>query len=150
MKKLLPLLILFSFFYSGAVGQVVGGRSSKTIHDLGAEILVGLEEQDKEIVRMEYDIIFDEKESFRTLSEEWEYSIMAFADEGVKVLNISLWYYSDLDDTWNKVTETNSETNYAFIHYKPSSSRSFRVVVKVDQFEEGFNIGRYGIFYLHD
>ena len=116
---------------------------------MGGQILTALEAQDREIVRMEYDIIFDEKESFRALSEEWEYTIVAFADAGVKILNISLWYYSDLDNTWNKVTETDSDTNYAIINYKPNSPGSFRAVVKVDQFEEGYNIGRYGIFYMH-
>ena len=150
MQKILPLLVLFLVFHSGAIGQVVGGKSSKTIHDMGAQILAVLEGQDREVVRMEYDIIFDEKESFRALSEEWEYTIVAFADAGVKVLNVSLWYYSDLDDTWNKVIETNSDTNYAIINYKPAVPGSFRAVVSVDQFTEGFTIGRYGIFYLHD
>lgn len=150
MQKILSLLVLFLVFHSNAIGQVVGGRSSKTIHEMGAEILAVLEAQDKEVVRMEYDIIFDQKESFRALSEEWEYTIVAFADAGVELLNVSLWYYSDLDDTWNKVTETNSDTNYAIINFKPMVAGSFRAVVSVDQFSEGFNIGRYGIFYLHD
>lgn len=150
MQKILPSLVLFLVFHSGAIGQVVGGKSSKTIHDMGAQILAVLEGQDREVVRMEYDIIFDEKESFRALSEEWEYTIVAFADAGVKVLNVSLWYYSDLDDTWNKVIESNSDTNYAIINYKPAVPGSFRAVVVVDQFTEGFTIGRYGIFYLHD
>jgi hypothetical protein len=149
MKKQISLLVLFSLFFSSVNAQVVGGRSSQTILDMGTQVLTALEAQDREIVRMEYDIIFTEKESFRALSEDWEYTIVAFADAGVKILNISLWYYSELDNTWNKVTETDSDTNYAIIDYQPTAPKSFRVIVKVDKFSEGYTIGRYGLFYMH-
>ena len=83
-KFLISLLASAALLCSfNASGQCINGTDSYPIYKKGAQLVSEFDEQGAEIVRIEYDLVFDTKESFRNLSEDWEYAIIGFADEGV-------------------------------------------------------------------
>ncbi len=50
-----------------------------------------IESEDFEIVRMEYDLIFDKKSTYRTLYEGWTHGIAAFGNYRIKDIDITVY-----------------------------------------------------------
>lgn len=141
------VLILAAQFISA---QCINGTKSYPIYKAGAQLVSEFDNQGKEIVRIEYDLIFDSKESFRDLSSDWEYSILAFGDDGVKDLDLKVYIWDDLLETWTLVAEDNSEESFCMITYQPEETARHKVEVIVYEFNEGYSAARYGLFYVHD
>lgn len=69
-----------------------------------AELLVKeIESDDYEIVRMEYDLIFTEKDAYRNLYEGWTYGIAAFGDYRIKDIDVTV--YKQSRGEWKKIIE---------------------------------------------
>jgi len=120
------------------------------IYKMGAQLVETLDSQDAEIVRIEYDLIFTSTESFRKLTSNWEYAIIAFADTGVKDLDIKLYEYDDLLDKWTLVVKDASTEPYAKITYRPSTTSMYKVEIIVYEFYPGYTAARYGLMFVHD
>jgi hypothetical protein len=103
-----------------------------------------------EIVRIEYDLVFTSKETTRNLSADWEYTLVAFADDGVKDLDIKVYTYDDLLEKWTLVAEDNSAESFAIAVVKPPVDALYKVEVIVYQFHEGYDAARYGLMFVHD
>ena len=131
-------------------GQCINGTKSYPIYKTGAQLVDKFDNEGAEIVRIEYDLIFSKKESFRNLSADWEYAIIGFADAGVKDLNIKLYEYDDLLDRWTMVAEDMTTQTYGIINFKPSISAQYKVEVIVKEFYEGYTAARYGLMFVHD
>jgi hypothetical protein len=130
--------------------QCINGKLSYPLYKVGATLVNNFDNDSLEIVRIEYDLVFDSKESFRNLSTDWEYTIFAFADDGVKDLNIKLFEYDDLLESWTLVSEDNKTESYAMVSVKPGVDALYKVEVIVNEYYEGFNVARYGLMYLHE
>ena len=60
------------------------GTSMEPILAAAKPLVDEIEGGDYEIVRMEYDLIFSEKSTYRTLFDGWTYGIAAFGDYRIK------------------------------------------------------------------
>lgn len=149
MKTLIVALLFFGAGIS-AYSQCINGKESYPLYKYGAMLVEEFDEKDYEIVRIEYDIIRTSRESFRTLSSDWEYTIIAFADQGVKDLDIKLYEYDTLLDKWKLVAEDNSEESFALVSYKPMKEVSCKVEIVIYEFNEGYDVARYGLMYVHE
>lgn len=130
--------------------QCINGTKSLPIYKLGATLVESFDNDGAEIVRIEYDLIFSSKESFRNLSSDWEYVIVGFADNGVKDLDVKLYEYDELLEQWKVVAEDKSTESYAIISYRPPVTALYKVEIIVYSFYEGYDAARYGLMYLHD
>lgn len=148
MKSLTIILTLMCAMSLSA--QAYYGTKSYEFYEQGGELVKEFDNLDKEIVRIEYDLVFDSKETYRDLSDSWEYTIVAFADDGVKDLDIKLYKYDDLFDEWTMVDEDQEEESYCILTHQPESSGQYKVEVIVYEFEEGYSAARYGLIFLHD
>ena len=141
------MLVCASQFVSA---QCINGTKSYPIYKTGAQLVSEFDNQGKEIVRIEYDLIFTSKETFRDLTAEWEYSIIAFADDGVKDVDIKVYIWDDLLETWNLVAQDNSTESFAIITYKPTETARHKIEVIAYEFNPGYTAARYGLFIVHD
>ena len=148
--KFLAFNILVLLFTININGQCINGVKTYPIYKKGAELVDNLDNEGVEIVRIEYDLIFSSKESYRELTSDWTYSIIGFADNGVKDLNMKLYEYDDLLDKWKMVAEDNLSETYAVINYKPTTTAHYKIEVIAKEFYEGYNSARYGLILFHE
>lgn len=149
-QKIILLAILSLLFMTNVNAQCINGTKSYPIYKMGAQLVETFDNDGAEIVRIEYDLIFSSKESFRNLSSDWEYVIVGFADNGVKDLDVKLYEYDDLLAQWKVVAEDKSTESYAIISYKPLVTALYKVEIIVYEFYEGYDAARYGLMYIHD
>ncbi|MEO1715181.1 MAG: hypothetical protein AAFU60_17775 [Bacteroidota bacterium] len=147
-----PILLLFSLFLLNfsLSAQCINGTKSGPIYEVGGKLVKDFDEQGAEIVRIEYDLIFSAKDSYRILSPDWEYIIVGFADEGVKDLNLKLYVWNSETKAWDFVTEDTSQEVYGFITVKPEARAEYKVEIIAETFHEGYTAARYGLLYLHE
>ncbi|KAF0199386.1 MAG: hypothetical protein FD166_509 [Bacteroidetes bacterium] len=151
MKKGLILILLAAVAVTfNGQAQCVNGTKSYPIYKTGAALVDQMDSDGREIVRIEYDLVFDSKESFRNLSSDWEYTIVAFADDGVEDLDVKAYSYDELLDKWTLVAEDKSTESYAIVTVKPTESVLYKIEVIVYKFKEGYTAARYGLMYVHD
>ena len=151
MKKIIIVAIIaFIGLSYNSNAQCINEKLSYPIYKLGAALVDQFDTDGKEIVRIEYDLVFTSKESFRNLSADWEYSIIGFADGGVKDLDVKVYEYDDLLDKWTLVAEDASSESYAMATIKPTKDALYKVDVIVYSFNEGYDVARYGLMYVHD
>ncbi len=151
MKSRFTLLMLTSFFiFNISEAQCINGKLSYPIYKEGAQLVSQYDNDGKEIVRIEYDLVFTSKETTRNLSSDWEYTIVGFADGGVKDLDIKVSVYDDLLDTWTLVAQDNSSESYAITTVKPPVNALYKVEIIVSEFYPGYNVAKYGLMFIHD
>jgi hypothetical protein len=148
--KFFPLLMLLLFLQLAIKAQCINGVKSYPIYKMGAKFVDAFDNEGAEIVRIEYDLVFSSKETFRNLTSDWEYSIIGFADDGVKELGIKLYEYDDLLDRWTLVKEAASEDAYTMVAHRPSQTGMYKVEVIVDEFHPGYTAARYGLMFVHE
>ncbi|PLX06252.1 MAG: hypothetical protein C0596_17410 [Marinilabiliales bacterium] len=104
-----------------------------------------------EIVRIEYDLIFSTKDSYRELYEDWEYLFVGFVDGGVKDFCLTLYEFDALNQMWFPVAYSEpAENGLTTMIYQPVETKNYKVEVKVKEFYEGFTAARYGLIYVHE
>ena len=146
-----PVLIFSLLLCSLSLSaQCINGTKSGPIYEKGGQLVKDFDEQGAEIVRIEYDLIFEAKDSYRVLSPDWEYAIVGFADDGVKDLNLKLYVWNTETKVWDLVSEDTSDEVYGLISVKPEARAEYKVEVIVAAFHEGYTAARYGLLYLHE
>ena len=150
MKKFTLVLPLF-FFAAVAFGQSEPSKetSMKPIMDDIKPLIEQIEGRGEEIVRMEYDIVNDPKETYRNLSSAYTYGIMAVGDYRIKKMGVELYEENSSGD-WSLVKVDNADKYYASVLIKPSETKRYKIVVKAIQFEEGNSVGHYGLLVYHE
>ena len=143
----LAIILITSF---EANGQSIDNGKTYPIYKVGAQLVEDFDDDGVEIVRIEYDLVFSSKETFRQLSSEWEYTIIGFADGGVKDLDIKVYQYDDLLEQWEEVAEDNSIDSYAIVSLQPETSGLHKVEVIVYEFHDGYSAAKYGLMFVHD
>ena len=130
--------------------QCINGTLSYPLYKDGAAFVKQIDDQGDEIVRIEYDLLFSSKETFRTLTSDWIYVIYAFADEGLKELNLKVYEYDDLLEEWNLVGEDTLTGRYATLNITPSVTAQYKIEIIAGEFNEGYTATRYGLLIYHD
>jgi len=148
--KLILSALLFLFCIEVLNAQCINGTSSYPIYKTGAQLVEEFDKSGAEIVRIEYDLIFSSKETFRNLTSDWEYSIIGFADNGVKDLDVKLYEYDELLDSWTLVAKDASDESYAIVTYRPAVTSMYKVEIIVYEFKPGYSAARYGLMFVHD
>ena len=148
--KFFALLALGFILAQQTNAQCINGTRSYPIYKMGAQMVEKFDAEGAEIVRIEYDLIFTSKESFRNLSPEWEYLIIGFADGGVKDLDVKVYEYDDLLDKWTLVAEDDATEAFAMVAVTPTRAAMYKVEVIAYEFYEGYSAARYGLMFVHD
>ncbi|MCB0530465.1 MAG: hypothetical protein KDC61_19340 [Saprospiraceae bacterium] len=150
LKSFLPVLLIGIFLCDHAAAQCINGTKSYPIYKKGAELVSAIDEKGMEIVRIEYDLIFTSKETFRQLTSDWEYVIFAFADDGVKDVDLKIYEYDSMLEKYTLVKKDNSTEGTAVLSIKPEKTGLYKIEVIAYEFHEGYNAARYGLFIVHE
>jgi len=150
--KNIVLTLTFLIGTSAAFAQVTErDRSMKDILKDCQSLIDDIENRNEEIVRMEFDIVKDKKETFRTLTDSYTYGITAVGDYRITKIGIEL-YSEDYTDsnTWTLVKVENADKYFASITIKPSATKRYKIVVKALKFDEDYTGGHYGLIVYHE
>lgn len=117
---------------------------------MGAQLVQEFDSRGDEIVRIEYDLVFTSKETYRNLTSDWEYSIVGFADNGVKDLDVKIYEYDQLLDSWTLMAKDDTSEAYAVVSFRPPTTAMYKVEVIVYSFYPGYSAAKYGLMFVHD
>lgn len=151
MKKIanvIVFLISIIFINTSVFCQTDDGTSMSPIINQSLSVIEMIESNGFEIVRIEYDILKDEKESFRTLQSGWTYNILAFGDNRVQDIDLEVYKFNGND--WDLIQKDTDESSIALVTIKPVVDGLYRVVVKGHNFLKGSNGCHYALIYYHE
>jgi hypothetical protein len=124
------------------------GTSMEPILAAAKPLVEEIEGADYEIVRMEYDLIFSEKSTYRTLFEGWTYGIAAFGDYRIKDIDVSV--YKKSKGNWALVEEDAENDDVATVSIKPRDKEEYKIVISVYKFNKDYTAGHYGLMIFHE
>ena len=124
------------------------GTSMKPILARAEPLIEEIEDEGMEIVRMEFDIIATEKETYRTLHDEWTYEIVAFGDYRIRDIDLAL--YEKVNGQWDRVAKDAEDDDEASITIRPTKMAEYKIKISVYQFKEDYMAGHYGLLILHE
>lgn len=147
MKRL--AFIIVAFFLTAGFTYSQSETSMAPILEEAVPIIETLEEENLEIVRMEFDIIGEStKSTYRYLHEGWEYAIIAFGDFRVKDMDVKV--YKDVDGTWMEITKDEDIDATAIVTVKPSYTAQYMIEIECYEFEPGYSVAHYGLIICHE
>lgn len=148
MKKTTIVAVLALFSVLGAYAQRPD-VSMRPIMSKAVDLIDLIEDSyDQEIVRMEFDIVTDNKETFRTLYEGIEYTVVAFADDRVSDLDVRVYAWDSGD--WALVKKDSDSSDVAVVSLTPDETARYRIVVSAYSFNSGYSAAHYGIIIFHE
>jgi hypothetical protein len=100
-----------------------------------------------EIVRIEYDLIFDKKITYRTLYKGWKYGIVVIGDYRLKKINVHLYKY--VNDEWKFLRSGKGDSYFSLVNEEPLEKGDYLMQITADEFEEGYKAGHYAIIIYH-
>jgi hypothetical protein len=124
------------------------GTSMEPILAAAKPLVEEIENGDFEIVRMEFDLIFGKKSTYRTLFDGWTYGIAAFGDYRIK--DIDLTIYKKIRGVWKKVEEDAENDDVATVSIKPREKEEYKIEISVYKFNKGYKVGHYGLMIFHE
>ena len=102
----------------------------------------------QEIVRMEFDIIRDTKQTFRTLTDDYTYGICVFGDHRIKDIDVKV--YKWVNEQWVLIEKDEDTSSVAVVTISPSSTADYKIVISAYSFEDGYSAGHYGLLVFHE
>lgn len=127
------------------------GTSMQPIIDGLSATVKAVEDEKAEIVRMEFDLIFNtgSKDSQRWLFPDYTYGVMVWGDYRIKKMAINI-YKQNASGGWDFVTtgETKDYSSSAFI--TPTEKALYKFEIIAPEFYEGWTAGHYGMLLLHN
>lgn len=128
---------------------ILQGRSMVPILNKSEGLVDYLEnELNLEIVRMEYDILKTTKTTSRVLSSGWTYSIVAFGDYRFKDIDISV--YKRVNGSWSLVERDQDSSEIALVVITPEYTEEYLIEIKAYSFNDGYEVGHYGLIVAHE
>ena len=124
------------------------GTSMEPILARAEPLVKKIEDKGNEIVRMEYDLIFDTKSTSRTLYDGWTYGIVAFGDYRIQDIDIAV--YKMTRGEWKLVEKDAENDDEATVVIKPYRNDEYKIDITVYKFNKGYTVGHYGLLIFHE
>lgn len=141
--------VLLSLILAFPIHAEDDGTSMMPILNKAQQIAEYLEEEcQKEIVRIEFDILWDTKVSYRTLNKGWTYNIVAFGDFRFSDIDVSIFKYNG--NEW-VLEETDADSkDVAIVSITPNNDSEYRIEIKAYKYHDGYKAGHYGLIVCHE
>ncbi len=124
------------------------GTSMEPILARAEPLIERIENENLEIVRMEFDIISTEKETYRMLYEDWEYGIVAFGDYRIKDIDVAV--YEKVRGKWKLVEKDAENDDEAMVTIKPYKDGEHKIEISVYKYNKDYSVGHYGLLVIHE
>ena len=124
------------------------GTSMEPILARAEPLIEKIEKENFEIVRMEFDIISTEKETYRMLYKDWEYGIVAFGDYRIKDIDVAI--YEKVRGKWKLVEKDAENDDEAMVTIKPYKDGEHKIEISVYKYNKDYSVGHYGLLVIHE
>jgi len=124
------------------------GTSMEPILARAEPLIERIEKEGLEIVRMEFDIISTEKETYRMLYKDWEYGIVAFGDYRIKDIDVAI--YEKVRGKWKLVEKDAENDDEAMVTIKPYKDSEHKIEISVYKYNKDYSVGHYGLLIIHE
>ncbi|MFA6553663.1 MAG: hypothetical protein WCT27_04510 [Patescibacteria group bacterium] len=138
----------------GAVAQTftvpnVTGTSMADIYTAGAVLVSALESNEKEIVHIEYDIVYQgvTTTNYRMLSNRWSYTFLGFAD--FRITDLDLKVSLLIDTVWVPVGQDQLNDKLPTVTVTPDAPGLYRFEMTAYSFTYPYTSGHYGLMIYH-
>lgn len=143
------IAVIFILLGSLSLNAQNSDITMKDIYQEGLEYLQILEDKhNQEIVHIEYDLIFNTKETKRGFSSDYQYMVFAFADHRVEDLDITI--FKETFKGWVQVEKDTKSDNTPLVFFKPEDSGTYKIEIKAYKFKSGYSAAHYGLIISHD
>lgn len=105
-------------------------------------------EYNQEVVRIEMDLLFSTKETIRTLTDKYTYTIIAYGDDRFKDIDVAV--YRRTGSGWAVVEKDADDSSLAVVTVTPSTTGEYKIEIIAREFEKGYTAGHYGLIICHD
>ncbi len=114
------------------------------------ETIKTVEKENVEIVRMEFDLIFEgkPKETLRTLVQGYTYGVLVWGDYKIKQMAVNV--YKKVNGSWQFVITGTPSGSTTTAYVKIEETGEYKFEYHVIQLAEGFTGGHYGMLLIHD
>jgi uncharacterized protein YaiE (UPF0345 family) len=152
MKQSLIFLFIFLFISAHAQkGKDYDNKKSTSMMPIVNglyETINTLENENVEIVRIEFDQIVNKKTSIRKLDAGFTYGLMAYADYRVKQIVVRV--SKKEKNEWKLLSsgETNGAT--AILHLEVKETADYLIEIEVKEFADGYTNAHYGLIIIHN
>lgn len=156
MKQLcafLTTLFILSFStYAQSGGELdnENGTSMMPIINTLNDVVKAIEENDVEIVHIEFDLVFEDspKEIYRNLTKDYTYGFLAYGDYRIAKIGIEL--YKETETGWDYLQSGELNEGTMTLIFEVVETARYKIVLRTLQMNEGYNVGHYGLVVLHD
>jgi len=124
------------------------GTSMEPILARAEPLIDKIEKEGLEIVRMEFDIISTEKDTYRMLYKDWEYGIVAFGDYRIKDIDVAV--YEKVREKWKLVEKDAENDDEAMVSIKPYKDGEYMIEISVYKYNRNYKVGHYGLLVVHE
>lgn len=124
------------------------GTSMEPILARAEPLIEKIEKEGFEIVRMEFDIISEVKETYRNLYKDWEYGIVAFGDYRIKDIDVAV--YEKVRGKWKLVEKDAENDDEAMVTIKPYKDGEHKIKISVYRYNKDYTVGHYGLLVIHE
>jgi hypothetical protein len=100
-----------------------------------------------EIVRIEYDLLYKSKDTFRELFKSANYGICVVGDYRIKKMDIKI--YKEKNGEWVFLKQNDESSNIVLLTVKPDEDASYRFELIAKEYKEGFQAGHYCAIIFH-
>lgn len=146
-KKLTLLIFLTIVLATNIFGQKEEISMAGILSAAGENVDLIEREYGQEIVRMEFDIVSTSKETYRYLTDQYEYGILAFGDYRIKDIDIKVYKY--VNEKWTLIKKDDKEDPAALVFVEPPFTAQYMIEISAYAFNEGYDIGHYGLIIFH-
>lgn len=146
MKKVITIFIL-TLIVNNVLAQKDDISMSGILSDASKVVNLVEREYGQEIVRMEFDIVYSDKLTYRTLSDQYKYGIIAFGDYRINDIDVKV--YKWVNEQWVLIVEDKDNSKVASVEITPSNTGEYKIVITAYKFEPGYNVGHYGLIVYH-
>ena len=149
MKTLLRLLVVIPSLFISVALNAYGDTSMFPIINKTREIVSYIEDElEYEVVRVELDILSTTKVSYRTLSSNYSYAIIAYGDDRFEDIDVKV--YAKYGSEWELVDKDTDVSSVALVTIEPSYTREYKIEITAYKFAAGYEVGHYGLVVCHD
>ncbi len=146
-KIAVPLLILMHFSLVLSA-QDIDLSMGEFIEEISESILLIETDYGQEVVRTEFDIIRTSKETFRYLTDDYEYGIFVMGDDRIKDIDVEV--FKVVDGDWILIKKDDDEDTQALVMINPSTTAQYKIKISAYAFEEGYEVGFYCLAVFHE
>ena len=146
-KIAFPLLILMHFSQM-LFAQDIDLSMGEFIETISESIQLIETDYGQEVVRTEFDIIRTSKETFRTLTDSYEYGIFVIGDDRIKDIDVEV--FKVVDGDWILIKKDDKEDAQALVMIEPSTTAQYKIKISAYEFHEGYEVGFYSLAVFHE